>query len=65
MNASQAINNLELISAALEKAANAPQNYNSEFAFHLERMSWEMHKQANELKALTHFFDAPYLDLNA
>ena len=52
MNAKQAIQNLELMSVALEKAANDPKNYNSIFAQYLENMSWEMTKMSNDLKEL-------------
>ena len=52
MNAKQAIQNLELMSEALEKAANDPKNYNSPFAQYLENMSWEMSKMSNDLKEL-------------
>lgn len=53
MNAmTDAINNLEKISSVLEKHANKPENYNSTFASYLEIMSWEMHKQAADLRDL-------------
>lgn len=57
MNANEAIKNLESISSALEKAANKPENYNTEWAYYLEQMSWSMHKHANELRELEYLFD--------
>lgn len=56
MNTKEAINNLEIMSTALEKAANKPENYNTEWAFYLEQMSWQMHKQANELRDIEYMF---------
>ena len=50
MNTREAISNLEKMSDSLEKIANKPENYNSEWATYLEQMSWQMHKQANELR---------------
>lgn len=57
MNTKQAISNLEKMSVALSKAANKPRNYNSPFAIYLEQMSWEMHKNANELRDLEYLID--------
>lgn len=48
----EAVKNLEAVSDALEKYANKPENYNTTYAGYLEVMSWEMHRQANELKAI-------------
>lgn len=59
MNANQAIDNLNLISAALGKAANKPENYNSDWAYYLEQMSFEMHKQAAQLKFIADYYDLP------
>lgn len=56
MNLDIMINNLEKTSQALEKAANTPENYNTQFAFYLEQMSWEMHKHANELKEINYLY---------
>ena len=53
MNANEAIRNLELMSAALEKAANSPTNYNTPYANHLEVLSWEMFRHANDLRELS------------
>ncbi len=50
MNTKDAINNLELMSAALSKSANKPENYNTDWAFYLEQMSFQMNKQASELR---------------
>ena len=49
---SDAIANMAATSAALDKFCNDPKNYNSYGANLLEQMSWELHKQANELKDL-------------
>lgn len=51
-----AIKNLELMSQELEKSANDPKNYNSDFSMYLEQMSWEMFRTANELKARREYF---------
>lgn len=56
MNPDEAIKNLETLAVALEKAANCPKNYNTEFAQYLENMSWEMQKNANELKEISRIF---------
>lgn len=47
-----AIQNLETISSALEKACNRPEFYNSDYSYYLEQMSWAMYRQAQELKSL-------------
>lgn len=46
----EAIANIASTSEALEKYCNDPKNYNSYGSQLLEQMSWELHKQANELK---------------
>lgn len=51
-----AINNLEMMSDALEKAANNPKHYNTDFSYYLEQLSWEMHKNARELKERKELF---------
>ena len=56
MNTTKAIENLQLLSQELERAANSPKVYNTEFAYYLELMSFEMHKQANELKEMAYLF---------
>lgn len=53
MTTREAISNLELISNALDKAANKPENYNTEWSYYLEQMSWSLHKQANDLRELS------------
>ena len=45
-----AIANIASTSAALEKFCNDPKNYNSYGAELLEKMSWELHKQARDLQ---------------
>lgn len=52
MDAKEAISNLELMSETLDKFANRPENFNTDWAFYLEQMSWQMHKHANELRDL-------------
>lgn len=59
MSAKEAIKNLELTSAALSKAANKPENYNTDWEFYLKQMSWSLHKRANELKEIQSSIDTP------
>lgn len=47
---SDAIANMAATSQALDKFCNDPKNCNSYGAQLLEQMSWELHKQASELK---------------
>ena len=57
MNAiTDAIKNLETMSRALENHANDPENYNSSYSSYLEIMSWEMHKQASDLKEMSYIY---------
>lgn len=56
MNTQEAVKNLDLMSSALEKVANKPENYNTEWAFYLEQMSWQMHKMSNEIKDMEYLF---------
>jgi hypothetical protein len=51
-----AIKNLESVSHVLEKVANSPENYNASYAGHLENISWEMHKHANELREMYNIY---------
>ncbi len=46
----EAIANIASTSEALEKYCSDPKNHNSYGTILLEQMSWELHKQANELK---------------
>lgn len=46
----EAIKNLELTSQKLEAYASDPMRYNTEFAYYLDMMSFEMRKQASELR---------------
>lgn len=59
MNANEAIKNLELMSETLEKVANKPENYNTEWAYYLEQMSWSMHKHAADLREISELLDFP------
>ena len=56
MNTREAINNLELMSQALERAANKQENYNSDWSYYLEEMSWSLHKHANDLRDIEYIF---------
>jgi hypothetical protein len=56
MNTKEAIRNLDLMSVALEKVANKPENYNTDWAYYLEQMSWSLYKHANELRDLEYLF---------
>lgn len=56
MDTKEAINNLEIMSQTLDKVANKPENYNTEWAYYLEQMSWQMHKHANDLRDLEYLF---------
>lgn len=47
-----AIRSLETSTQAIDKFLDDPKNYNSIYAHYLESISWEMHKQTNELKEL-------------
>jgi len=46
----EAIANIASTSEALEKYCNNPKNYNSYGSQLLEQMSYELYKQANQLK---------------
>ena len=52
----EAIANITSTSEVLEKYSNDPKNYNTYKAELLERMSWELHKHASELKELQYFY---------
>lgn len=45
-----AIANIASTSEALEKYCNDSKNYNTYSSMLLEKMSWELHKQANDLR---------------
>jgi site-specific recombinase XerD len=49
----EAIRNLELLSEVLEKHSIKKEIYNSDLGNYLEEISWEMHKLANDARALT------------
>jgi hypothetical protein len=59
MDHNEAISNLELVVKALDKAANKPENYNTDWAYYLENMSWSLHKHANELRRLSSWDEVP------
>ena len=48
----EAIANIASTSAKLEKFCNEPQHYNLTGSHLLEKMSWELYKQANDLKEI-------------
>jgi len=54
----EAIANIASTSQALEKYCNDPKNYNSYGAHLIEQMSWELHKQANQLKEFQYQYGA-------
>lgn len=51
-----AIANISATSEALEKYCSDPRNYNSCTAHLLEHMSWELHRQANELREINQLY---------
>lgn len=44
------VSNLYATAEALEKVANKPQNFNSDFSYYLEQFSWALYKDAKELE---------------
>ncbi len=54
----EAIANIASTSQALEKYCNDPKNYNSYGAQLIEQMSWELHRQANQLKEFQYQYGA-------
>lgn len=50
------IANMTATSKALESFCNDPRNYNSYGAQLLEQMSWELHKQANDLREIQYMY---------
>ena len=57
---SQSVSNLELLSRELEKAANNPKNYNTEFGYYLEQFSFDLHRNAQELKNRNYIYGGLY-----
>ncbi len=55
-----AIKNLEITSKVLEKAANNPKIYNTDYAYYLEQISYATYCQANKLKQEEHRFNEEY-----
>ncbi len=53
---SNAIQNLETMSKALEKLSNDPKHYNSYYANHLEQLSWDLFKMGKELVQINYAF---------
>lgn len=56
MNAKQAITNLQTMSQALERIANKPEIYNSDYGYYLEQFSFEMRRQAAQLREVEYLF---------
>ncbi len=56
MNAKQVITDLQKLSQTLSETANAPENYNTDWAQYLENMSFELFKHANEIRDLEYQF---------
>jgi hypothetical protein len=56
MDANILISNLRQMSQVLDSEANKTNNYNSAWASYLENISFELHKQANELEQLEYNF---------
>ena len=53
----EACANMASISEAIERFCNDPKNRCSPYAANLlERMSWELHKQANELREINYLY---------
>jgi hypothetical protein len=52
----QAIANIAATSEALEKFSNQPNTCSPYAAQLLERMSWELHKQAEELREINYLY---------
>ena len=52
----EAIANIASTSKALEAYCNDPKNYNSSGADLLEKMSWELHRQASELREFNYTY---------
>lgn len=57
MDARQTVNNLHKLSRTLSEAANKPENYNTDWAYYLEQISFDLAKQANELSGLMSLLD--------
>ena len=57
MNSNEAIQNFEKISMVLDKCANKPQNYNTQWSYYLEQMSYSLNQQANDLRMLQELLD--------
>ena len=54
----EAIANIASTSKALENYCNDPKNYNSYGSQLIEQMSWELHRQANQLKEYQYQYGA-------
>ncbi len=64
MNAKEAIKNLETMSDALSKASSNPKFYNTDYGYYLEQMSYQLYRDAAELKEIEHkYFNSLYIDM--
>lgn len=52
----EAIANIASTSVMIEKFCNDPKHFNTEGAEILEKMSWELNKQSNELRELQYLY---------
>jgi len=56
MEIDEAIKNLEITMQALDKAVNDEKIYNTEFGYLLEQMSFEMQRNATNLKEMRYMY---------
>lgn len=60
MDARQTVSNLHKMSHTLSEAANKPENYNTDWAYYLEQISYDLSRQANELSGLMSLLDVSW-----
>lgn len=56
MEIDEAIKNLEITMQALDKAASDEKNYNTDFGYLLEQMSYEMKRNASNLREMRYMY---------
>lgn len=59
MDLQQTLSNLHKMSQTLSTAANKPENYNTQWAYYLEQISFDLAKQADDLDGLMSLLDVP------
>lgn len=59
MDTLQTVSNLEKMGQVLSTAANKPENYNTDWAYYLEQMSFSLFRQADDLRDLMYLFEGP------